>query len=104
VPRPDGQCIHLHVTGRPTLEWAKQQIRNACCEEQPRFLLHDNDGKFGQLGCPFESMRDRNKARAATPSARIHSVRNPHRVFADHGPSVPVQTAIFYTLAANIDR
>ena len=30
-----------------------QQIRNACFEEQPKFLLHDNDGKFGQLGRPF---------------------------------------------------
>jgi transposase InsO family protein len=46
------KVIHLHVTDHPTLEWAKQQIRNACFEEQPKFLLHDNDGKFGQFGRP----------------------------------------------------
>jgi transposase len=46
------KVIHLHVTDHPTLEWTKQQIRNACFEEEPRFLLHDNDGKFGQLGRP----------------------------------------------------
>jgi len=30
-----------------SLEWTKQQIRNACYEGLPKFLLHDNDGKFG---------------------------------------------------------
>ena len=47
------KVIHLHVTDHPTLEWTKQQIRNACFEEQPKFLLHDNDGKFGQFGRPL---------------------------------------------------
>ena len=47
------KVIHLHLTDHPTLEWTKQQIRNACFEHQPKFLLHDNDGKFGQLGRPF---------------------------------------------------
>ena len=47
------KVIHLHVTDHPTLEWTKQQIRNACFEDQPKFLLHDNDGKFGQLGRRF---------------------------------------------------
>ena len=47
------KVIHLHVTEHPTLEWTKQQIRNACFEEQPKFLLHDNDGKFGQFGRPL---------------------------------------------------
>jgi putative transposase len=47
------KVIHLHVTDHPTLEWTKQQIRSACFEDQPKFLLHDNDGKFGQLGRPF---------------------------------------------------
>jgi len=41
------KVIHLNVTDHPTLEWTKQQIRNACFEDQPKFLLHDNDGKFG---------------------------------------------------------
>ena len=28
-------------------------MRNACFEGQPKFLLHDNDGKFGQFGGPL---------------------------------------------------
>jgi len=44
------KLIHFNVTEHPTLEWTKQQVRNACFEEQPKFLIHDNDGKFGQLG------------------------------------------------------
>ena len=47
------KVIHLNVTDHPTLEWTKQQIRNACFEDQPKFLLHDNDAKFGQFGRPF---------------------------------------------------
>jgi putative transposase len=47
------KVIHIHVTAHPTLKWTKQQIRNACFEEQPKFLLHDNDGKSGQLGRPL---------------------------------------------------
>ena len=47
------KVIHTHVTEHPTLEWTKQQIRNACFEEQPRFVLHDDDGKFGQFGRPL---------------------------------------------------
>jgi putative transposase len=47
------KVIHMHVTEHPTIEWTKQQIRNACFEEQPKFLIHDNDGKFGRLGLPF---------------------------------------------------
>jgi putative transposase len=47
------KVIHFNVTDHPTLEWTKQQIRNACFEEQPKFLLHDNDGKFGQFGRPI---------------------------------------------------
>jgi hypothetical protein len=29
------KVIHLHVTGNPTLEWTKQQVRNACFENNP---------------------------------------------------------------------
>jgi hypothetical protein len=47
------KLIHFNVTEHPTLEWTKQQVRNACFEEQPKFLIHDNDGKFGQLGRPM---------------------------------------------------
>ena len=48
------KVIRLHVTGNPTLEWTQQQVRNACFEQQPKFLLHDNDGKFGQFGHPLQ--------------------------------------------------
>jgi hypothetical protein len=51
------KVVHLHVTDHPTLEWTKPQIRNACLEEEPEFLLHDNDGKFGQLGRAFRVER-----------------------------------------------
>ncbi len=47
------KVIHFHVTEHPTLEWTKQQIRNACYDEQPKFVLHDNDGKFGQFDRPI---------------------------------------------------
>ncbi len=46
------KLIHFNVSEHPTLDWTKQQVRNACFDEQPKFLLHDNDGKFGQLGRP----------------------------------------------------
>jgi hypothetical protein len=51
------KLIHFNVTEHPTLEWTKQQVRNACFEQQPKFLLHDNVGKFGQLGRPLSVER-----------------------------------------------
>jgi len=45
------RIIHVNVTSNPTLPWVKQQIREATTENQtPRFLVHDNDGIFGQYG------------------------------------------------------
>jgi hypothetical protein len=46
------KVVHVNVTEHPTLAWVKQQLRDATFEEQPKFLLHDNDGIFGQLGKP----------------------------------------------------
>jgi putative transposase len=46
------KVVHFNVTEHPTLAWVKQQIRDATFEDQPKFLLHDNDGIFGQLGKP----------------------------------------------------
>ena len=46
------KVVHINVTEHPTLAWVKQQIREATFEEQPKFLIHDNDGIFGQLGKP----------------------------------------------------
>ena len=44
------KVVHINVTEHPTLSWVQQQIRDATFEEQPKFLIHDNDGIFGQLG------------------------------------------------------
>ena len=48
------KVVHVNVTEHPTIEWVKQQVRNECFEEQPKFLIHDNDGKYGQLGRPIQ--------------------------------------------------
>lgn len=44
------RIVHIAVTRHPTLDWVKQQIREATpYGAVPRFLVHDNDGIFGQL-------------------------------------------------------
>lgn len=41
----------INVTTSPSLAWVKQQIREiAAFGDGPRFLIHDNDGIFGQFG------------------------------------------------------
>ena len=43
------RIVHFGVTTSPTLPWVKQQLREATpWGETPRFLIHDNDGIFGQ--------------------------------------------------------
>ena len=43
------RIIHFNITKNPTLPWVKQQIREAnSWDNSPRFLIHDNDGIFGQ--------------------------------------------------------
>jgi transposase InsO family protein len=43
--------LHFGITENPSLEWTKQQIRNVAFDrELPKFLIHDNDGRFGQYG------------------------------------------------------
>ena len=45
------RIVHANVTSNPTLAWVKQQLRDLCAfGSGPRFLIHDNDGVFGQLG------------------------------------------------------
>jgi putative transposase len=45
------RIVHANVTSSPTLAWVKQQLRDLCAfDSGPRFLIHDNDGIFGQLG------------------------------------------------------
>ena len=43
------KIVHFRVTKHPTLPWVKNQIRHATpWGECPRFIIHDNDGIFGQ--------------------------------------------------------
>ncbi len=47
------RIVHTAITRHPSLDWVKQQIREATpYGTTPRFLLHDNDGIFGQRGSP----------------------------------------------------
>ena len=56
------RIVHVNVTANPTLAWVKQQIREATAEQQPpRFLVHDNDGIFGQFGKSLKVARDGRK-------------------------------------------
>jgi hypothetical protein len=44
------RIVLIDVTASPTLGWVKQQIRTiAAFGEGPRYLIHDNDGIFGQF-------------------------------------------------------
>jgi len=47
------KVVHVNVTEHPSKAWVQQQIRDATFEGAPKFLLHDNDGIFGQLGKPI---------------------------------------------------
>jgi transposase InsO family protein len=43
------RIVLVNVTTSPSLAWVKQQLRQATeWGKSPRFLLHDNDGIFGQ--------------------------------------------------------
>ena len=42
------EVVHFNVTRHPTDAWAAQQLREATpFGESPRYLVRDNDGKFG---------------------------------------------------------
>jgi hypothetical protein len=45
------KVVHFNVTAHPTLDWVKQQLREATATVVPRFVVHDNDGIFGQFSC-----------------------------------------------------
>ncbi len=45
------KIVSIGITRHPTLLWIEQEIKFAVgCNNGPKFLIHDNDGKFGQLG------------------------------------------------------
>ena len=62
------KIVHFGVTEAPSLSWVKQQIRHATpWGECPRFLIHDNDGIFGQhrVSVFNEKTRRRNTYRSS---------------------------------------
>lgn len=42
------RIVHLRITDHPSLYWVKQQLREATGDKVPRFIIHDNDGMYGQ--------------------------------------------------------
>ena len=51
------EVVHVNVTRSPTDAWVAQQLREATpYDSAPRFLIRDNDGKFGR-----DSRRSRHK-------------------------------------------
>jgi hypothetical protein len=52
------RIVRCNVTESPSLDWVKIQIRDSVAfDRKPRFLLHDNDGIFGQFGRRKEGFR-----------------------------------------------
>ena len=49
VEHESRKVVHTAVTTNPTDKWAAQQIREATpWGEKPKYLIHNNDGKFGK--------------------------------------------------------
>ena len=46
------RVVQINVTRHPTQAWVRQQVRDATFYGAPKFLVHDNDGMYGQLGKP----------------------------------------------------
>jgi putative transposase len=79
------RIVHVNVTANPTLSWVKQQIREATdWGQNPRFLVHDNDGIFGQFGTPLKVERD-----GKTRSYRCHLDWWLHEVMRIDGLPIP---------------
>ncbi len=79
------RIVHTNVTTNPTLPWVKQQIREATAEDgTPRFLVHDNDGIFGQYGKPLKIEKD-----ARERSYRCHLDRWLNEVMGIEGIPIP---------------
>jgi putative transposase len=79
------RIVHVNVTTNPTLSWVKQQIRQATTDDQtPRFIVHDNDGIFGQYGKPLKI-----KKSARERSYRCHLDRWLDEVMEIEGIPIP---------------
>jgi len=79
------RIAHVNVTTNPTLSWVKQQIREPTPEDGiPRFIIHDNDGIFGQYGRPVTMEKD-----DSTRSYRCHLDRWLDEVIGIEGIPIP---------------
>jgi putative transposase len=71
------RIVLINVTTSPGLSWVQQQIRQATAWAQsPRFLIHDNDGIFGQFR---DRKRRGNKGHRYLPSGPVAGGRHGHR-------------------------
>jgi putative transposase len=79
------RIVHANVTTNPTLPWVKQQLREATeWGMAPRFLIHDNDGIFGQYGNRVTVEQD-----DSTRSYRCHLDRWLNEVVGIEGIPIP---------------
>ncbi len=63
------RVVHVGVTRHPTDAWVAQQLREATpFGERPRFLIRDNDGKYGALCWPRSSSPAIQACNRPTPS------------------------------------
>ena len=62
------KIVHIAVTQQPTMAWTAQQLREATpFEEQPKYLIRDNDSIYGRYVVDFIA------------PARIQEVRTAYR-------------------------
>ena len=79
------RVVHVNVTTNPTLAWVKQQLRDATAwGSTPRFLVHDNDAIFGQLGGSASGVQQADGRRH-----RCHLDRWLHKVLGIQGLPIP---------------
>ena len=62
------KVVHFNLTAHPTIEWVRQQVRNACFEEEPKFLIHDNEGSTASLDVRSKARRRRREPTAVAIS------------------------------------
>jgi transposase InsO family protein len=80
------RIVHCNVTESPALDWVKIQIRDIVAfDRKPRFLLHDNDGIFGQFGrrkdgfrCHLDRWLSTTMGIEGTPTPYYAPNANPH--------------------------
>ena len=80
------RIVHTNVTTHPTLPWVKQQLREAspAWSTRPRFLVHDNDGIYGQYRAPTPADSEDSPRRY-----RCHLDRWLHEVLGITGIPIP---------------